>query len=101
MRINSYSRNFTYVGIGAGLVLFGLFGFYPGSLLGGAAGVKMTGLLLGLPLDPGLVSRAIVLLSMLVGIAASGVMTVTATSSLGWIIGKAVDAAVQERTVKA
>ncbi len=101
MRINSYSRKFTYIGIGAGLVLFGLFGFYPGSLLGGAAGVKMAGMLLGLPLEPGLVSRAVVLVSMLVGITVSGVMMVTATSSLGWIVGKAVDAAVQGETVKA
>lgn len=97
----SYARKCTYLGIGTGVALFALFGFYPGSLLGGAIGVKMTGMLLGFPLEPGIVSRTIVLASMLAGIAASVVVMVTATSSMGWIIGKVMDAAMRGETVKA
>ena len=56
-----------YIGAGAGLVIFALFGLLPGSLLGGAAGIEVAGLFFGFPLDAGLLSRAIVLASMLAG----------------------------------
>ena len=49
-----------YIGAGAGLAVFALFGLLPGSLIGGAAGISFAGMLFGLPLEPGLVSRAIV-----------------------------------------
>ncbi len=84
------TRNATYIGAGAGLVLFALFGLMPGSLLGGTAGINIAGWLFGLPLSPGLLSRAIVLLSMLIGVLVSGIVIVTMTSTLGWLIGKAV-----------
>jgi hypothetical protein len=83
------SRNSAYIGAGAGLVLFAIFGLLPGSLLGGAAGIKFAGMLFGLPLDPGIVSRAIVLASMLVGILVSGITIITATSTAGWLVGRA------------
>ena len=73
------SRNSAYIGAGAGLALFAIFGLLPGSLLGGAAGLKFAGMLFGLPLDPGIVSRAIVLASMLVGALVSGIVIITAT----------------------
>ncbi len=34
------SRKAAYIGAGAGMVLFAIFGLLPGSLLGGAAGIK-------------------------------------------------------------
>ena len=79
------SRKTAYLGAGAGLVLFALFGLLPGSLLGGAAGIKFAGMLFGLPLEPGIISRSIVLLSMLVGVLVSGIAIVTATSTAGWL----------------
>lgn len=97
----SISRKAAYIGAGAGLVLFALFGLLPGSLLGGAAGIKLAGLLFGLPLEPGIISRSVVLASMLVGGLAAGVTIVTATSSFGWIAGRVVEAAMQEGAVKA
>jgi hypothetical protein len=39
------SRKTAYIGAGAGLVLFAIFGLLPGSLLGGAAGIKLAGML--------------------------------------------------------
>jgi hypothetical protein len=67
-----------------------LFGLLPGSLIGGAAGINIAGLLFGLPLEPGLISRMIVLASMLVGVLVAGIVIVTATSTVGWLAGKLV-----------
>jgi small-conductance mechanosensitive channel len=89
---NTLSRKAAYIGAGAGLVIFAIFGLLPGSLLGGAAGVKLAGLIFTLPLEPGIVSRMIVLASMLIGVVVSGITIVTATSSTGWLLGRVIDA---------
>jgi len=81
------TRKMTYIGAGTGLVLFALFGLLPGSLLGGAMGLNIAGWFFGLPLQPGIISRIIVLASMLIGVLVSGIMMVTATSTIGWLIG--------------
>ncbi len=94
------SRKAAYIGAGAGLVLFAIFGLLPGSLLGGAAGIKLAGLLFGLPLDPGIVSRAIVLASMLVGVVVAGIAIITATSTLGWLVGRVLEGSVQEKSAE-
>jgi hypothetical protein len=86
------ARKTAYIGAGAGLVLFALFGLLPGSLLGGAMGINIAGWLFGLPLQPGLVSRVIVLASMLLGVLVAGIVMVTATSTVGWLVGKALEA---------
>ena len=86
---SSIAKQSAYAGAGAGLVLFALFGLLPGSLIGGAMGISAAGMLFGLPLDPGIVSRMIVTASMLLGVMASGLVIVTATSSIGWLIGNA------------
>jgi hypothetical protein len=81
------TRKATYIGAGAGLVLFALFGLLPGSLLGGAMGLNVAGWLFGLPVQPGIVARIIVLAAMLIGVLVSGIVMVTATSTIGWLIG--------------
>ena len=93
------SRPGAYLGAGAGLVLFGMFGLVPGSLLGGAAGINFAGLLFGLPLEPGLLSRLIVLTAMLVGVCITCTLFVTASSTIGWIIGAAIRTTVHENTL--
>ena len=93
---NTMARKGAYIGAGAGLVLFAIFGLLPGSLLGGAAGINIAGMLFGLPLEPGLISRAIVLASMLVGVLVAGIVIVTATTTVGWLVGSMVDSAVQK-----
>ena len=97
---NTMARKGAYIGAGAGLVLFAIFGLLPGSLLGGAAGINVAGWLFGLPLEPGLISRAIVLVSMLVGVMVAGIAIVTATSTVGWLVGRLVDGAVQKEAEK-
>ena len=91
------SRKTAYIGAGAGLMLFAIFGLLPGSLLGGAAGIKLAGLFFGLPLDPGLVSRVIVFASMLVGVLVAGITSVTAATSLGWLVGRVLQGSEQEK----
>jgi small-conductance mechanosensitive channel len=85
------TRKTAYIGTGAGLVLFALFGLLPGSLLGGAMGLNVAGWLFGMPLQPTLVSRAIVLASMLVGILVAGIVIVTTTTTVGWLVGKVLE----------
>ena len=88
------SKKAAYLGAGAGLVLFAIFGLLPGSLLGGAAGIKFAGILFGLPLEPGIISRSLVLLSMLIGVLISGIAIVTAASTTGWLVGTALESSV-------
>lgn len=90
------ARKTAYIGAGAGLVLFALFGLLPGSLLGGAMGINIAGWLFGLPLQPGLLSRLIVLASMLVGVLVSGIVIVTASSTVGWLVGRVLESGVRE-----
>ena len=96
----SIAKKAAYIGSGAGLMLFVLFGLLPGSLLGGAAGINIAGWLFGLPLESGLVSRIIVFMSMLMGILVSGIAIVTAASTLGWIVGRMIDATMHEKAGK-
>ncbi len=88
---SSIARKTAYIGAGAGLVLFALFGLLPGSLLGGAAGINVAGWLFGMPLDPGLVSRVIVLAGMLSGVLIAGIAIVTASTTVGWLVGKVLE----------
>ncbi len=85
------SRKTAYIGAGAGIVLFAIFGLLPGSLLGGAAGIKLAGMVFGLPLDPGIIARAVVLASMLVGVMVSGISIVTVTATVGWLVGRVLE----------
>jgi len=83
------------------MVLFAIFGLLPGSLLGGAAGIKLAGMLFGLPLEPGIISRVIVLASMLVGVMVSGIAIVTAASTMGWLTGSLLEAGTSRNTASA
>ena len=91
----SLAKRAAYIGAGAGMVLFVLFGLLSGSLLGGAAGINLAGWVFGLPLEPGIISRAVVLVSMLMGVVVSGIVIVTAASSAGWLLGKVIDTVLQ------
>jgi len=85
------AKKTAYIGAGAGLVLFAIFGLMPGSLIGGTMGINIAGWLFGLPLQSGLVARVIVLASMLIGVLVAGIVIVTATSTIGWLAGKVLE----------
>jgi hypothetical protein len=82
------SRKTAYIGAGAGLVLFAIFGLMPGSLLGGTMGINIAGWLSTF-VPTWLVVRVIVLASMLIGVLVAGIVMVSATSTIGWLVGKA------------
>ena len=88
----NYSNKLMYIGAGCGVVLFAIFGLLPGSYLGGIMGLNFAGLLFGLPVAPSLLSRLIVAASMVIGVMVSGIMFVTASSVIGWLIGTIADA---------
>lgn len=92
-------RKTTYIGAGVGLALFALFGLMPGSLMGGAAGINVAGWLFGFPLQSGLLSRIILLASMLMGVLVAGIVIVTATSTMGWLIGKVLESGAHAKKV--
>ena len=93
----SLARKTAYIGTGAGLVVFAIFGLLPGSLLGGAAGIKLAGVFFGLPLHPGIVARAIVLASMLLGVVVAGITIITATTTLGWLVGRMLEGPARQK----
>ncbi len=86
------ANRLSYIGSGIGLALFVVSGLLPGSFIGGVLGLKVTGVLFGLPVEPTVVSRAILAVSMLVGVLVTGVVFVMAGAVCGWLLGVVVDA---------
>ena len=84
------SRKTAYIGAGAGIVIFAIFG-----LLRQPSGRRLRNQtsrnVFRLPLDPGIISRAIVLASMLVGVIVFGITIVTATATMGWLVGRVLE----------
>ncbi|GBD99951.1 hypothetical protein BMS3Abin07_01998 [bacterium BMS3Abin07] len=93
------SQKMTYLGAGTGLVLFAIYGLLPGSFLGGVAGLGLAGIIFGTPVEPGIISRILVAVSMLTGVMVSGFLFVASTSVAGWLIGTVMDAMVGARKV--
>jgi hypothetical protein len=79
------------VGAGMGLVLFALFGILYGSLLGGIVGLNLAGAIFGSPVEPSVLSRVIIALGMLLGVMISGLIFISGTASIGWLIGTAIE----------
>ena len=87
----NYSKKLTYMAAGCGIVLFAIFGLLPGSFLGGVMGLNLAGTLLGFPVGSGIMARMIVAASMMVGVMVSGIIFITASATLGWLVGSAID----------
>ena len=49
---------------------------------------------------PGLISRAIVLVSMLVGVLVAGIVIVTATTTVGWLAGRLLEGSTAQEEQK-
>ena len=81
----------TCLGVGVGLVLFAIYGLLPGSFLGGVAGLSIAGMIFGAPVNPGILSRMVIAISMLLGIMVSGLIFITASSTIAWLVGTAID----------
>ena len=86
-----------YIGAGAGIVAFAVFGLLPGSVLGGAMGLDIAGRLLGAPVEPGIFARMLVSICMLAGVMASGLLFTVAGSAAGWLGGALLDTLVPHK----
>ncbi|MBI5026624.1 MAG: hypothetical protein HZC12_07885 [Nitrospirae bacterium] len=95
------AKKMAYIGAGAGLVIFAIFGLLPGSFLGGVIGLNIAGKLFGLPLAPSLIARLTVVISMLMGVMIAGVVFVAGFSILGWLIGHIVELTTERRVMNA
>jgi membrane protein YqaA with SNARE-associated domain len=80
-----------YIGAGAGLILFAILGLLPGSFVGGVLGLNIARSIYGMPLEPALIPRIIVGVSMLLGVLLAGLVFVVGSSIVGWLIGSAID----------
>jgi hypothetical protein len=92
MKDTNYTKKLAYMGAGCGVVLFAVFGLLPGSFLGGVMGLNIAGIMFGTPVGAGLLPRMIVAASMLAGVMVSGLMSIMASTTLGWLGGTVVDA---------
>jgi hypothetical protein len=97
MKDKGWAKKLAYMGAGCGVVLFAVFGLLPGAYLGGVMGLNLAGIIMGLPVTSGILSRVIVAASMVMGVMVSGIMFVTASSTAGWLIGTVVDALTAEK----
>ena len=86
-----------YVGIGAGIVLFALGGLLAGSFIGGSIGVTIIKNVFGSALQSSILTRLILLASMLFGVLLSGILFLVSTSSLGWLIGYTLDSILADK----
>jgi len=100
MKTREMTKKMTYMGAGAGLVLFAVMGLLPGSLLGGVVGLNIAGSLFGSPVSSALMPRLIVGMSMLLGVFASATLFIAGSSSLGWLMGCAIDSIKIERPLE-
>lgn len=73
-----------YWGAAAGLIIFALVGLLPSSFVGGVLGLKAAGFLFGGPAEAGLASRALVGVSMIVGVMVTGLIFVTGSAAMAW-----------------
>lgn len=85
------SNRLGFIGAGAGLALFAIFGLMPGAFLGGMLGLNMANNVFGMPALPTLMPRMFVVVGMLTGVMVTGLIFVISGASLGWLIGLAVD----------
>jgi hypothetical protein len=81
------SKKGLYVGTGIGLILFFLVGLLSGSFFGGLAGLKIMESIKGASLEPTLITRMVIVLSMLAGVLASAVIFIGGMGVLGWAAG--------------
>lgn len=81
-----------YLGSGMGLGLFAVFGLMHASFIGGILGINVVGGIFGYPIEPTLISRAIVAFGMLTGVMVCGLAFVLAGAALGWALGTGIEA---------
>lgn len=82
------TKKAVYLGAAAGLFLFAVAGLLPSSFIGGVLGLQAVQHLLGSAGALNILPRAVVGLSMLLGVIVTGVVFVGSASVLGWLCGQ-------------
>ncbi len=71
----------------AGIIIFAIVGLFPSSFIGGVIGLNIAGYLFGVPVGTELLARAIVGMTMFLGVAITGLAFILITSLIGWLLG--------------
>lgn len=100
MKTNRLAKKIAYIGAGAGLVGFLIFGFLHGLYIGGIIGLKLSGMVPGGFTGPTTLSVVIVSLFMFIGVVISGLVFVAGSSVIGWITGYAFGWMLEQRGPK-
>ena len=94
------AKKAVWIGAGAGILGFAIFGLLPGSFIGGVTGLNIAGMLFGYPVTSGVLPRMIVAVSMLLGILVSGVIFVVGGGIIGWFLGTVIDSVSAPKAAK-
>lgn len=98
MKHGETAKKGLYAGTGIGLVLFLLVGMFPGALIGGAAGLYISNLIMGGAIESSPIPRAITALCMVTGVLGTAAFFIIGSSVLGWVVGSAIDITKGEET---
>lgn len=82
------TRKGIYIGATAGLISFILIGLLPSSFVGGVLGLKIASYFIGTSVDAALLSRAVVGVTMVIGVLITGLVFVAGASLIGWGIAQ-------------
>ncbi|HHN64543.1 MAG TPA: hypothetical protein ENK09_04200 [Nitrospirae bacterium] len=86
------ANRLSYLGAGIGLALFAIFGLLPGSFIGGVLGLNIAGSIFGLPVEPTVLARVIIVMGMLIGVLVTGTVFIVSGAVIGWLAGLVIDA---------
>jgi hypothetical protein len=86
------ANKLSYLGAGIGLALFAIFGLLPGSFIGGVLGLNIAGSIFGLPVEPTVFARVVIVMGMLLGVLVTGTVFIVSGAVIGWIAGVVIDA---------
>lgn len=101
MRRSKMKRTFAnkglYVGAGIGISLFALVGILSGLAIGGVIGLKLAGLLFGIPVKFTLFARILIAVSMIAGVIGAAAVFILGAAITGWIAGSVADSIHSEK----
>jgi hypothetical protein len=87
MMKNNIAHKTTYMGAGAGMALFSIFGILPSLIAGGALGLMLADMLFGGTANAETLRRLMAAGGMMLGITLGSAVLVAASSILGWLFG--------------
>ncbi len=87
MNTNELTKKSMLTGAVVGIIMFAIVGLFPSSFIGGVIGLNIVGYLFGMPVGTELLSRTVVGITMVLGIAITGLAFIFATSFIGWLFG--------------